>query len=198
MRSIPENTDDTIDSRDIIERIEELEGNILPWRAKLCDFAGIDKEECFADYDDATEALADWLDEHAENYASAVEKEACEGLAIDIRALADGTLWEGGVGDTALVATIEPAEVDADDAEELRILKALAEEAENYAGDWHHGATLIRESYFAEYVEDLLKDTGALPQKIPAYVVIDWEKTAENVRVDYTEIDFDGITYLIS
>lgn len=84
-----------------------------------------------------------------------------------------------------------------DESEELATLTALAEEAEDYAPDWKYGATLIRESYFTEYVEEMLKDCGELPRELPSYIAIDWERTADNVRVDYTEVDFDGVAYLV-
>ena len=65
---------------------------------------------------------------------------------------------------------------------------------EHWRGDWYP-ITLIREDYFAEYARDLVDDCGDLPA-IPSYVVIDWEATADNLRVDYSEVDVDGISYL--
>jgi hypothetical protein len=81
--------------------------------------------------------------------------------------------------------------------EELTKLEALAAEASGYAPDWEHGETLIRDSYFTDYAEELCKDCGALPRDIPHYIEIDWEKTADNIRVDYTEVDYDGVSYWI-
>jgi len=83
------------------------------------------------------------------------------------------------------------------DLDELNALRALQEEAEGYAPDWQHGATLIRDSYFEDYCEELCKDIGALPQDIPSYIEIDWAATAENLKVDYTSADFDGVTYWV-
>ena len=84
-----------------------------------------------------------------------------------------------------------------EDTEELGELKALKELAEvgEYVPDWSYGETLIREDYFTEYAIDLLKDCGILPDDIPWYIEIDEEKTAENIKADYTEVDFDGVTY---
>lgn len=85
-----------------------------------------------------------------------------------------------------------------EEQEELDALKALAEEAAGYAPDWRYGATLIREDYFYDsYAEQLCKDIGAIPSDMPDYIVIDWDATAKNLVVDYTEVDFDGETYLI-
>jgi hypothetical protein len=41
-----------------------------------------------------------------------------------------------------------------------------------------------------------LEDCGESPRDLPFYIVIDWEETADNLRVDYTEVDFEGTTYL--
>lgn len=82
-------------------------------------------------------------------------------------------------------------------ADRQEFIDALAEEAEGYAEDWHYGTTLIRESYFVEYCQELCSDIGALPKEIPSYVVIDWEATAENLKADYTEVEFGDVTYLV-
>jgi hypothetical protein len=83
------------------------------------------------------------------------------------------------------------------EASEYLALTALADEAEGYAPDWQYGATLIRESYFVDYCRELVSDIGDMPREIPHYIVIDWEATAGNIRVDYAEVDFDGVTYLV-
>lgn len=86
---------------------------------------------------------------------------------------------------------------ESDDGVELKALQALAEEAEGYADDWKYGAALIRESYWVEYCQQLLEDIGDLPRDLPGYIAIDWDQTAENLKVDYTEVEFDGVTYLV-
>lgn len=126
MKNVPSNTDDLIDSRDIIERIEEL------------------------------------------RYAI-----------------------ETAESDEQTAGTVD------DEKAELEALESLQNDTEGYADDWAHGATLIRDSYFTEYAEELCKDIGDLPDKIPGYIVIDWEETAENIRQDYTSVEFDGVTYWV-
>lgn len=86
---------------------------------------------------------------------------------------------------------------DEDERAEYHALKALADEAEGYADDWRHGATLIRETYFTDYCKELCRDIGDLPKDVPRYIEIDWDATANNLRVDYTEVEFNGETYLI-
>ena len=81
--------------------------------------------------------------------------------------------------------------------EELAKLLALQSEAKDYSPDWAYGATLIRDTYFTDYAEEMTKDCEGLPRDIPSYIVIDWEATAENIKVDYTSVDFDGVTYWV-
>lgn len=79
---------------------------------------------------------------------------------------------------------------------ELAALKALADEADG-SPDWPYGEVLIRESYWVDYVKELLEDTGDLPKDLPWYIEIDWDTTANNIAVDYSQVDFDGVTYYI-
>ena len=61
--------------------------------------------------------------------------------------------------------------------------------------DWDYGATLIPESDWEEYVEDLVKDCGYISNDVPWWIVIDWSATADNVAADYSTVDYDGDTY---
>jgi antirestriction protein len=114
--SIPTNDDETIDSRDVIERIEELENN----------------------------------------------------------------------------------PIEGDEIEELEQLRKLAEQSVGYAADWQYGETLIRDDYFKQYAMDLADELGALEtdRGWPANY-IDWNAAADALKQDYTEIDFDGVTYWV-
>lgn len=79
--------------------------------------------------------------------------------------------------------------------EECRELNALSDLDRGHP-DWDFGLTLIRESYFEEYVRELANDLGVyLDQN--NWIVVDWKATADNVRMDYAEVDFDGVTYLV-
>lgn len=98
----------------------------------------------------------------------------------------------------AAVATL--AEWQTDYGDELHTLGALLDELkgdggdEQWKGDWYPG-TLIRDSYFVDAMQELVTDIGDLPRDIPSYLAIDWEKTAENLQVDYSSVEFDGVTY---
>lgn len=87
---------------------------------------------------------------------------------------------------------------DEDAIGQLRILLALQEEAEPYAADWRHGETLIRDSYFEEYAQQLAEDIGAVDRDANWPLNrIDWEAAADDLKVDYTTVDFDGVEYWI-
>lgn len=88
--------------------------------------------------------------------------------------------------------------IEGDEGKELAALKALADEAKEY-GDWVHGETLIADSYFAEYAKELASDIGNYdPRNVRwPYTCIDWEKAVDELKQDYTSVDFDGETYWI-
>lgn len=65
---------------------------------------------------------------------------------------------------------------------------------ERWRGDWYP-VTLIRDSYFQRYAEELCEDIGDVPRDMPIYLVIDWGATARNIQYDYTSTEIDGATY---
>ena len=87
------------------------------------------------------------------------------------------------------------AEWDNENGDELKLLEDFNEEGSSESTEWTYGTTLIHDDFWVNYVMDLLIDIGDLPRDIPHYIVIDWEATGENIKVDYTEIDFGGYTY---
>jgi antirestriction protein len=90
-----------------------------------------------------------------------------------------------------------PEDVSDGEREELAILKALAEEA-SASPDWPYGETLIRDSYFREYAEQLADDIGAVPDDAKWPLThIDWEAAARELQYDYFPVDFDGVMYWI-
>ena len=82
--------------------------------------------------------------------------------------------------------------------EELANLKKLAEEASTYAPDWEYGEALIRDSYFEAYAQQLAEDCGLInPDAKWPNTCIDWEQAARELQIDYTAVDFAGVTYWI-
>lgn len=133
------NSDDTIDARDVIARIEELEGE----RAAL-----------------------------TEELESAPDDGKAERISL--------REWED------------------DNGAELAALLSLQEQAEGYS-DWQHGAQLVRDSYFEDYARELAEDLhgSALRNASWPMSCIDWEKAANELQMDYTSVDFDGVTYWV-
>lgn len=90
------------------------------------------------------------------------------------------------------------AEEYPEEAEELAILERLAAQGEQYADDWSYGETLIHDDYFETYAEQLADDIGAIDRDARWPLThIDWAAAAEDLKQDYTSIDFDGQTYWI-
>lgn len=90
------------------------------------------------------------------------------------------------------------SELDAEQTDELVALQSLADEASGYAADWEHGETLIRDSYFKEYAQELAEDIGAINADATwPNNCIDWDQAADELKQDYTSVTFDGVEYWI-
>lgn len=95
------------------------------------------------------------------------------------------------------IAELEADEGTLDEFEEAELakLQALAKEGEDYA-EWEYGAAFIRHSYFTKYAEELATDICAITHGVSWPLShIDWEAAAEELKADYTEIDFNGVPY---
>ena len=78
---------------------------------------------------------------------------------------------------------------------ELAALKALADQGEDFS-DWKYGITLIRDSYFEQYAQELAEDIGAIQPNLSwPYTCIDWKLAARDLQFDYSALEFDGVTY---
>lgn len=168
------NTEDIIDSRDVIARIEELEQERASAAIHTtCIHCGLDIE--------GSEDSDDWRDRGNNSHCPTVNSDDPATVLCEHEAPAD-----------------THGELPEEEAEELKALKALAEEAESYAADWHHGGTLIRDSYFEEYARQLAGDIGAIDARASwPCDCIDWEEAASQLQQDCTSVDFDGVTYWI-
>ena len=138
-----ENTEDVIDSRDVIARIDEL----------------TDQLEAEHEAQETTLSFEYWLQD--ENNSQ-----------------------------------------NPDDITEYRALLALADEAED-SPDWIYGETLIRRSYFVDYIAELINDCYEMPKEMNSgqwpyrHMTIDYEAAANEAEQDYMSVDFDGVEYLI-
>ena len=81
---------------------------------------------------------------------------------------------------------------------ELEVIEDINELENSVGSEWSYGVTLIDEDDFQDYCEELVSDIGDLPKDLPSYISnnIDWEGIAEDLKVDYSEVEFRGTTYL--
>lgn len=90
----------------------------------------------------------------------------------------------------------EFGDIALDEEEELAILEDFWAEILGATPDAYHGATLIHEDYFETFARDLAEDIGALDRSESwPYMHIDWKAAAGHLAMDYTPVEFDGITY---
>lgn len=96
-----------------------------------------------------------------------------------------------------LEAEKEAEDFPEDDAEELAKLLKLRDEAEG-SPDWEYGETLVADSYFKEYAEQLAEDIGAVNQDATwPNNFIDWDAAAEALKQDYMSVTFGETEYWI-
>lgn len=131
---------------------------------------------------------------------------------LDLRTLADemrNTIIDLGDGPSESMTQEDYDYVQAELTEWVTVAKAilesgprtaewipaiLADELESY-GD-NYGPTLIADSYFVEYAQQLADDIGALDDepKWP-HSCIDWAKAADELKSDYTMVTILGRDY---
>ena len=121
------------------------------------------------------------------------ELEALENAVIEAREARDEAETEEQKQAREEQVEKAEAEFDTEAQEELKALRNLRDEV---GGEWRYGVTLIPENEFEDYCRELVEDIGDLPKGVPGYIVIDWEATANNIRQDYSEAEFQGVNYL--
>lgn len=150
-----DNSQDLLDSRDVIKRFEELES---------------EREELATASSEANDAL-----EAARNEG---HTESIEHAELEFEQ-----------------ARRELIGWDEDYAAEHKALSGFIAKGPD---GWRHGETLIRDSYFEEYAQDLAEEIGATDSNAARgwpLNCIDWEQAARELKMDYTSADFDGVTY---
>lgn len=79
---------------------------------------------------------------------------------------------------------------------ELGALRIFADEA-SCVSDWEYGAIFVRDSYFVDYAREEAEECGYIPADLPPFIAtnIDWSGVADDLKVDYTDYELDGVTY---
>lgn len=163
---------DTIDSRDVVERIEELERELSAIECPECEGRGIlaGPEE----------------DETGEP----VECVACDG---------EGKRDYSQIAPSDLDIDAEPYASNADEFEELAILRELVAQIDDTAGDKaSDGVCLVRDSYFQQHAQQEAEDCCDIKaaDRWP-FTCIDWEQAARELQMDYSVIDYDNVIYWV-
>lgn len=84
-----------------------------------------------------------------------------------------------------------------EELDEIAEIDRVEDEVESYGGDgFEFGTTLIEETEFEEYCEEFIEECGYISSDMPSWIIIDWRLTAGNMRQDYTEVEYQGKTYL--
>jgi len=112
---------------------------------------------------------------------------------IDTRDLAEE------LADLELRADFDPEddvhgdELDDDERERMTAIRELLDSI----GDARYGVTLIPESEFEDYARELAEDIGAVDSDYGwPHSCIDWKQAADELRMDYSSVTFDGVDYL--
>lgn len=200
-----DNLDDIIDSRNVIERIEELKDELEEAFQERSEVRKIeladeledsrrDFNKAVLDGEEGGVPLADFTE--YVNLVAADPEHPLHKEALEFTRRNNDTLF------STLDDFVEEAAKDTqdplyDEASEYLSLKDLESQAEGYS-DWQDGAQLIRESYFTDYAQQLAEDIGAVNADATwPNNCIDWEQAARELEVDYTHVDFDGVTYFV-
>ena len=95
----------------------------------------------------------------------------------------------------------EPDELDEEDFADYEQLKNFLDEMKGYGGDhvWRgdwYPVTLIRDSYFEDYAQELAEDIGAINSDMSwPNNCIDWEQAARELQMDYNAFEYGDVTY---
>lgn len=173
LNTIPTNSDDVIDLRDITDRVDEIEDAFA-----------------FEEIDTSNGAT-----EQHDDDGNVVEDLVTCGTC--------GRTWNDALISERTPAPSGrcPYERMHDDLAELATLIALLDEMKGYGGDhqwngdWYPGS-MIRDSYFEEYAQQLAEDIDAISDNADwPLSYIDWEAAAAALQQDYSTVEYEGVTY---
>lgn len=192
--------EDVIDSREVIERIEELqeqanEGRyVVGWN--MPGYMPDNTPEEFDSWEDARDYIVSELVAEQDDEDPGAYQEIQN--AIDaLNAMDEGEQYAGTVHGSEWFLTDTGTKLDKDEQEELNALLSLQEDASG-SPDWEYGETLIHDSYFKEYAQELANDCGMIPDDLKwPMTCIDWEQAARELQMDYFSVKYMGQTFWI-
>lgn len=165
-----------LDTRDLRVELEELD--------ELFEEIASEIDEARERFETAKEAVDEARDELEDAYGVELQEQCQDNL--------DEYLYEVADAENDLTDAEErlAEEYDEDKHNEIRAIFDEVSGAE-------HGVQLIEESYFTEYTKELCVDIGDIPSDLPDYIAnnIDWDGVAGELKIDYSEIEYDGNTY---
>lgn len=95
------------------------------------------------------------------------------------------------------IDTLHLEKMDEDEHEEYRALIQFREDVQDVTREWDSGETLIADDYFEVFTEEWASDLGEIPRDFPAWIVIDWAETADNLKQDYESVTLNGVDYWV-
>ena len=102
-----------------------------------------------------------------------------------------GSATESGDEESLSDAIQALSEFDEESTEEIEMLEEIKSEVGRGFGD----ECIIAEDKFTDHIREIAEDCGDVSRDLPAYIEIDWEKTAENCKCDYSTVEIEGNTY---
>lgn len=101
-----------------------------------------------------------------------------------------------------LETLIEDGNDGGDEVDELNKIQELLDELkgnggdEQWRGDWYP-ILMVRDDYFVEFCQQEVIDCGYIKNDLPYFISnnIDWDGVADEMKYDYSEVEFDGNTY---
>jgi hypothetical protein len=196
--------DNHLDSREIEERIEELESIRLKWSAgwNMPGYMPDSDPATFTDWESARDYIANEMAEAASNIeddsdeSKLEERAELEAASAKLEESDDESEYGETIGEYHYwITEAEPGQFeDEDDAKEFKAWTELREDCAGYG--WSSGIHLIADSAFQDYAEEFASDIGAIsPNASWPNNYIDWERAALELQSDYTSTEIDGETY---
>lgn len=81
--------------------------------------------------------------------------------------------------------------------DEVRFVEEVERLEREIGEEFAVGALMIPEVEFEEYAREFAEDIGAIKGSGWPLTWIDWKRAAQELRMDYTEVEFEGTTYLV-